>query len=133
MRIPKLKGISMASNSETINFIKENYQVEQNGDLLILENFQTEGGRTQTIYVHMYDGLMTVSSPFAKTDAITAEQAIAAAEPEILGISRVGSLYAVHHAVPLADLDPSEVNIAFALVTNVADGLEKGLGLGDNF
>lgn len=30
-------------------------------------------------------------------------------------------------------LDPSEVNIAFALVTNVSDGLEKGLGLGDNF
>lgn len=123
----------MASNSETINFIKENYQVEQNGDSLILENFQTEGGRTQTIYVHMYDGLMTVSSPFAKTDAITAEQAISAAEPELLGITRVGTFYAVIHAVPLADLDPSEVNIAFALVTNVSDGLEKGLGLGDNF
>jgi|GEM_PF-2437339 len=123
----------MASNSETINFIKENYQVKQNGDSLILENFQTEGGRTQTIYVDMYDGLMTVSSPFATTDAITAEQAISAAEPELLGITRVGTFYAVIHAVPLADLDPSEVNIAFALVTNVSDGLEKGLGLGDNF
>jgi hypothetical protein len=123
----------MASNSETINFIKENYQVTQSGDALILENFETEGGRTQTLYVHMYDGLMTVTSPFAKTDSITAEQAIAAAEPEILGITRVGSFYAVIHAVPLADLDPSEVNIAFALVTNLSDGLEKGLGLGDNF
>jgi hypothetical protein len=123
----------MASKSETISFIKENYQVEQNGDSLILENFKTEGGRTQTIYVHMYDGLMSVSSPFAKTDAITAEQAISAAEPEFLGITRVGSFYAVIHAVPLADLDPSEVNVAFALVTNTADDLEKGLGLGDNF
>jgi len=123
----------MASKSETISFIKENYQVEQEGDSLILENFETEGGRTQTIYVHMHDGLMSVSSPFAKTDAITAEQAISAAEPEILGITRVGPFYAVIHAVPLADLDPSEVNVAFALVTNSADDLEKGLGLGDNF
>ena len=123
----------MASKSETVSFIKENYQVEQNGDSLILDNFETEGGRTQTVYVHMYDGLMSVSSPFATTDAITAEQAISAAEPEILGITRVGSFYAVIHAVPLADLDPSEVNAAFALVTNAADGLEKGLGLGDNF
>lgn len=123
----------MATMAETISYIKENYRCKQEGDSLLLDDFVTDGGRTQMVHVRMFDALMCVSSPFATTDAITAEQAISAAESEILGITRVGSFYAVMHTVPLADLDPSEVNAAFVLVTSTADDLEKGLGLGDSF
>jgi len=124
----------MATKAETISHIKSNYNVREDDGSLIL-GFNAGEGRSQLVFIWVDDFKMEIKSAFAKTESITAEQALKATEATntAFGIGRDGSFYVVKHVVPIADLDPSEIIAGIELPMSVADDLEKELGLEDTF
>jgi len=121
----------MASQSETFNFITSNFQCEKLSENLLKVVISWNDGRSQLVFATVKADVMQIASPFAKTSAITAEQALNV-NNTAFGIGIVAEWFALQHVVPLPDLDASEIDIAFNTVGELADELEKSLGLGDN-
>ena len=123
----------MASPNEVFSFITSNYPSEKISDSMIKVVVGWNDGRSQLVFAHIQPdaAAMEVASPFSTRDAMTAEQAINANE-SMFGLGVLGEWYALKHVVPIADLDASEMDVAFKLLAEVADELEKKLGLGDN-
>lgn len=122
----------MATQAETISHIKSKYPCEEiNGGILKLVLVDSDG-RSQLAFIHVDEYKMQVMSPFAKTSQITDSQAIDICESSSLGVGKLGDLYVVKNAVPIADLDPSEVSVGIENTMLMADGFEKELGLGDD-
>jgi hypothetical protein len=122
----------MATQAETLSHIKSSYQCEElDGGILKLILVDSDG-RSQLAFIHVDEYKMQVMSPFAKTSQITDSQAIDICESSVLGVGKLGDLYVVKNAVPIADLDPSEVTVGIENTMLMADGFEKELGLGDD-
>jgi hypothetical protein len=126
-----MRGSRVASQAETINFIQSNFACEDLGDNFLKLVFSTdEAGRSQIIWAQVKEAVMCVSSPFARTSDITADQALNV-NTSVFGVDKYADFFVLVHNVPLPDLDASEVNVAFAMLAKWADDLEKALGLGD--
>jgi len=125
------KGAFMATQKEAIQFILENFPSEKISDTLIKIVLSWNDGRSQLVFAEVKDEVIAVASPFAESSAISAQQAINANET-VFGVGMAGDWFALKHAVPLEDVDASEMGVAFNLLAELADELEKKLGLGDN-
>ena len=126
----------MATMQEVKDFIKSNMKVEMldSGGMQTLFTF--DDGRSQVIFFYFVEemGRMLISSPFASLSDVSPKQALeAAAGSTFMGVRLIGEYLAVHHAVPVADLDPSEVSSGVAMVAAAADILEEKLVGSDNF
>lgn len=121
----------MASQKEVISFILENFPSESISDTLVKVVVSWDDGRSQLVFANVMENLMDVASPFAEQSAISATQALNANE-SVFGVGMVADWYALKHVVPIDDLDASEMHVAFKALAEVADELEKKLGLGDN-
>ncbi len=124
----------MATWQETKSFIQSNFNVEVlDGDIIKMV-FETEGGRSQLIFVHHYDLLNGAAffSPFAKISDISGTQFAGLAKDSVLGLSEHFDMYGALHVAPLDNLDMSEISWPLQWVTHYADMLEKQLGLGDS-
>lgn len=121
----------MATFLEVISHIKSNYITQEISGGLTLE-FTVNENRSQVIFVigQPDSPLISISSPFAKE--ASAEFALQAAEASIFGIKKVADMFAIHHVVPLADIDASEIEFGLKLVASQADLLEGKFG-GDRF
>lgn len=128
----------MATWQEVKNFIHTNYVVSnEEGNLLVLQ-FQTEGGRSQLVFVSGFDSADELSSvrffsPFARVDQISPAQFAQLASNTIFGVAEVADMYGFVHNSFLADLDASEIHVPMNAVTMLADQVERQLGLGDDF
>lgn len=122
----------MATASETLSFIKNNYRFEDLGDNMLKLLFDTNDDRSQLVYAHISEHFLTLSSPFADKGKVKAERVFDVADG-LLGVGLFGEYYVAKHLIPIEDLDPSEVGVGFGLIANVADGYEAALGLSDNF
>jgi hypothetical protein len=121
----------MATQQEAIQFILENFPSEKIGDTLIKIIMSWDDGRSQLVFAEVKEDVMAVSSPFAESSAISAQQAINA-NGTIFGVGMAGDWFALKHVVPLTDVDASEMGVAFSTLAEHADEIEKKLGLGDN-
>ena len=121
----------MAAQKEAIEFILENFPSEKIDDTLIKIVKSWDDGRSQLVFAEVKEEVIAVSSPFAESSAISAQQAINA-NATIFGVGMVGDWFALRHVVPLDDVDSSEMKVAFDLLAELADELEMKLGLGDN-
>lgn len=122
----------MASQSEVLSFIKNNYPSENVNENMVKVVISWNDGRSQLVFAHVLPDAtaMEVASPFGTMDAMSAEQAINAND-SMFGVGVVGDWYALKHVVPIADIDQSEMDVAFKLLAETADELEKKLGFGD--
>lgn len=120
----------MASQKEVVAFILKNFPSEEISENLIKVVISWNDGRSQLVFAHVMDDVMSVASPFADQSDISATQAINANE-SIFGVGMAGDWFALKHVVPLGDLDASEMDVAFKALAEIADELEKKLGLGD--
>lgn len=120
----------MASQAETINFIKSNFKCDDLGDNVLKVLVSWNDGRSQLVFATVGTEIMQVASPFAQLSDISAEQALNANQ-SAFGVGKVADWFAIQHVVPMADLDASEISIAFNSIGEIADELEKKLGLGD--
>ena len=123
----------MATQAEAISFIKSTYVIANEDDGMMFLMFDQGDGRSQGVFVFVDEMKMGISSAFATTKSISADQALNAASDKAFGIGREGDYYVVKHVVPIADLDPSVVIVGIEITANMADELESALGLGDVF
>lgn len=127
----------MATWQQVKSYIFANYQVKSDsGENLVLD-FETEPGRTQTLYVGYLDADMLssimFSSPFASLSNVPAEQILRATAQAGAAIRCIGEYVAVTHSQFIATIDESEIDLPMVLVTSQADRLEQMLGQGDRF
>ena len=73
------------------------------------------------------EGLAQIGSSFATTEDATPTQVFDAMDKlsTFFGVTRVGNVYTIRHVMPTSDLDPSEIEFAFGLVSAAADDLEQ--------
>jgi len=132
-------GDYMATWREVVGYLKSNYKISSEEGTTLALNFETENGRSQMIFasgIAIDDpSIATVlfASPFATRNSITTQQLLACMEESFLGVGLAGDLYVFRHHVPMANLDANEIEWPLIFVTLAADGMEKKLGLGDNF
>lgn len=121
----------MATQAEVKSYLTKNMSAELiDGDMYKIL-FDLGDDRTQLVFAAVRESVMSVSSPFAKTEDVTPKQAIKAIEDFAFGIGTHGDWYVVRHVVPLADLDESEIILGLEVVAGVADELEEELVGGD--
>jgi hypothetical protein len=121
----------MATKQEAIEYLKSKYNVEQQTDSAYTMAWDYEGAkRSQIVFIEFFDTYILVSSPFAKVGQISADQAFDSGLP--WGVVKSGGFYCFSHAVLLADLDSSELDVPLSIMATFADGYEDTLGLGDN-
>lgn len=128
----------MATKQAVIDFLNSNYNVEMLDGGLIKVVFRFEDGRTQMVLVGFTESepapaLMIISSVFATTNDVSLKKALKAAADGPLGVKLIGDLLTLTHAVPIADLDPSEIETGFSMVAVTADLFEQKLLGSDNF
>lgn len=128
----------MATWLEVQNFIKANYRIQNETVDSFELVFNTSGNRSQLVAVRRTASgsdleCLMFWSPFATVDQISSNQLVALTEDLVLGVGRLGKFLVVKHFAFLQDLDASEINKAFILVSGEADDAEKRLGLGDSF
>lgn len=89
-----------------------------------------DANRSQVVFIDILETYILVSSPFAKVDQISADQAFKSGIP--WGVVTSGGFYCFTHVVLLANLDSLELDIPLAIMAAFADSYEESLGLGDN-
>jgi hypothetical protein len=122
----------MATKAEVRAFLQANYDTEEISE----DHFKfifTGDGRSQLVFAMVGDQKMEIHSPFAPMDAITAQQAIDAADEKAFGIRKLGDLWwGFVNVVWIENVDPNEIQDSLGVVAAAADQVESKLGLGDD-
>lgn len=121
----------MATQAEAIKFLKSNYQAEDVGDNLYKVVVDYEDNRSQLVFVGIFEHVITLNSPFASEDDLSAKQALTATSDGLFGLKQFGTLYTISNLLFVEDLDPSEFNKGIHFLAKTADDLEKSLVGGD--
>jgi len=124
-----------------VDYVRSNYKVsdEQPGMLKLI--FETGNLRTQVVILtrqasqaNPNDEWLHIESPVGDLASIDLRQAvIAVGETLCGGLSVIGSVVTLRHAVPLANININELEQPLALVTTTADRLERTLVGGDQY
>lgn len=124
----------MASQAEVSAYLKANYKsFEEIGPNHYQFIFTGEDGRSQLVFAIVGEYKIEIHSPFAPLDAITAQQAIDAADEKAFGIRKLGEVWwGFANVVWIENVDPNEIHDSLANVALAADEIESKLGLGDD-
>jgi len=129
----------MATWREFENYLSSSYKFEKLSSNCIKMGFRFDDGRTQLIFMEglalddQENAVVAFSSPFARVDQLTPQQLVnCMADNGFLGVVMDSDMYMLRHVVPLANLDASEIEWPLRFVTEMADEIEKSLGLGDD-
>ena len=122
----------MATFNEAISYLIKELNWEPNGDGAVGE-LNISDGRTQLVYAtrkdHDGDALdfLIFYSPFAKVGTVNIVEILKATRNSIAGISEnpAETMYCAKVAIPIADLDASELSAAALAVAIQGDVLEK--------
>ncbi len=129
----------MASWDDLVNYVRSRYRVEEESDGLVRLVFELGDRRTQTVMLWrmMLPGAeewVQIESPIGDVVAVDLDRAIDRIGRTVCGgMGKAGDLVTFRHAVPLANLDPNELERPLELVTATADDLERTLLGGDTF
>jgi hypothetical protein len=129
----------MATWASLVDYVKANYKVDDEQDGMLKLIFQTDETRSQVVLLWraaLMDGAeewCQIESAFGKADSIDLVKALTEiGEMVVGGAAIINGFCFFRHSVPLADMDPSEFERPFMLVTSTADNLEELLGQGDD-
>ena len=122
----------MATQQEVVTFIRENYKHELFEGPVFKLTVETDQGRKHSVYAAVTAGEVQITAPVTMQNSITADQ-ILDASTSMFGIVKVNGAYAFKHNVFIADIDESELTVAFVTLAQHADELEKSLGFDDQF
>lgn len=121
----------MASKQEVLKYLQENYNHEDLGDDSLKIVMEAEDSdRSQLVYAFVYDGVLSLASPFARTDQISDVQAFS--KFSLFGKDKLSDFYVLRHVVLLENVDDNEIVEAMRYLASAADEFEDQLGLGDN-
>jgi hypothetical protein len=122
----------LATQQEVVTFIRETYKHELLEGPSFKINVEVEAGRQHSVYVGVTANEVQITAPVAWQKSVTADQ-ILDSSTSMFGIVKVNGAYALKHNVLIADIDESELSVAFVVLADHADKLEKLLGLDDQF
>jgi len=122
----------MATRSQVFDFVRNKYRHEVVGDFTLKVDFEADGSRHQALYAHVTDTEMQVTSPFAWQSKVGADK-VFATHSSMFGVVTVNGAWALKHNVLIADIDESEIVVAFDTLAAHADALESALGFEDVF
>jgi len=115
----------MATQAEVAQFLKSNYQCEEIGENIFQFMFTFTDGRSQIVHVGILEDSMRVTSPFASRDDLNLNQAFNASRGALFGLSTTGNYWVLTNTVPIADIDPSEIQWCLQEVSASADNIEE--------
>jgi hypothetical protein len=121
----------MATWSEVRNYVTSKYRISNDSGSTLGLEFDTEGNRSQIIFVSGDDAVVILKSPFAKVGQVQPGRIFEV--QGMFGISMVGDMYCLTHTMLTETLDTLEFEAPLRIMINEADQMEKQLGLGDNF
>ena len=122
----------MATWIDLVGYVRNNYRISQeDGDLITLI-FEFDDLRTQLVFLRparLFGGAeewALIESPFAPVSQVDPKQVLNEVGSIVCGgLSRVGDMLTIRHAIPLINQNINEFERPLALVTNTADDLEK--------
>lgn len=121
----------MASKQEVLKFLQENYKHNDLGDDSLEIVMEAEDSdRSQLVYAFVYDDILSIASPFARTDEISDAQAFS--KLSLFGKDKLSDFFVLRHVVLLENVDDNEIVEAMRYLASSADDFEAQLGLGDN-
>ena len=121
----------MANWNDVANYLRQNFKINRDeGDVLSLL-FDVGGDRSQLVMVSKGSMNITdeefavIASPIAEARTVNIQTVLEeAAEYVVGGVVKIGDSLALKHAVPLANLDISELVGPMNLVLKAADQME---------
>ena len=121
----------MASWNDVHNYITSNYEIaDDNGSTLTLK-FETDGLRSQVVFVSGDDNIVMFKSPFAIEGQVQPGKVLQIAD--LFGVVQLGEMYCVTHVAFTPTIDTAEIDVPLRLMAANADKIEKSLGLANNF
>ena len=131
----------MATWQEIKSYIHSNYKVQEDAGELLTLVFSVDGGRGRSQLIHVLSFIeegnplshVVMFSPIGEMAQIDAGRALKEASQYTFGVGLVGDLLGIKHTQLSATIDPSEIDVPFDIITEIADALEKALVGGDRF
>ncbi|GLZ51684.1 hypothetical protein [Actinomycetospora sp. NBRC 106378] len=127
----------MATWTDVRNYLHGNYRVDtDNGDFVKML-FHFQDGRSQFIYVRYAEnnggaGFATVESPIGELRKVDLVVLLREVEKLVCGgLSLVGGMVTLRHAVPLEDMSVEEFEYPLHAIAGSADELERRVSFVD--
>jgi hypothetical protein len=126
-------GKNMATKNEVRAYLQSNFTTEEIDTDHFRFIFDLGDGRSQLCYAIVGEVKIEVHSPFADLKAISAIEAIEAADEKAFGIRKLGDAWwGFVNVVWTENVDPNEIHDSLHFVARAADEIESKLGLGDD-
>lgn len=126
-------GVVVATWVAVKNFLHANYTVQADNGGFMSIVVPADKGRTQLVNVTDAGTVVTIKSPIARVNEVSAEQVLRATEGKLLGVQLFGDAYFVVSIVVLDDMTEEEFRTPLWFVALTADELEQQLVLGDKY
>lgn len=129
----------MASWRDLQGYVRHRFEVIQDNPSWLQVVVPTHSGRVQSVYIwhrqpRRREDWVLLASPFAEINQVDVKQALTVAgQIAPAGVGLVGRQLAIRHALPLANMDPNELEDPVEIITEAADELERALRDGDYF
>jgi hypothetical protein len=121
----------MASWSKVSQLIlnSKNYQSAEVSPTLIKVEIETEGGRSQIVFVGQVDDKVIFSSLVCKLDSVNLDSLFATDALQNLpyGVSAVGEYLSIKHSQTLETIDAQELAEPIVALGFMADAFEKAI------
>jgi hypothetical protein len=122
----------MATQKQVIDYIQQKYLHESISEFGVKLQWSLVGGRTQEVYAVVTEDELQVTSPVAWQSDVSAEDVLEK-NTTMFGVVSINGAFALKHNAFITDIDESEIDDAFTVLSFWADQLEKELGSEDNF
>ena len=129
----------MATWKQIKDYIRENYQLQEDEGDFFQMTFELEGDRSQIIFVQKTkseagDIWIQISSPIGIIEDDEINDALEMMENELCGgMVKIGERHFVRHNMLIDDLSPEQFESIMQIVMNAADKMEeKFIGGDDN-
>lgn len=122
----------MNSRLDVISLITKTYEDAQeisDGNFAI--PFNLGGERAHPVFVLVEETQIWITSPFARTDGITDEEALSANRDYLCGIGKDETWFSVRHVLPFFNLDAETLKHGLLFVLADAREMNSELGLRD--
>jgi hypothetical protein len=123
----------MATVSEVREYLESKYEVQQVSEDFYQFLTYPDDDRSQMVYFDIGERYLRISSGFADVKTVAPMKVLEANSKIHLGVQLHDGIYFLTHVIPMADLDPSEIDTGLLDVAVFADILEEQLTGRDDY
>lgn len=122
----------MATQSEIVNYLKNNFNVQEHSGNVVTLLKSWDDGRSQLVFVLVTDVSVVISSPIAELANVNLVNLIkVVGEQTPYGVRLVGDFVVISNAGLTATTDAVELAVPINIISELADELEKAITGGD--